>query len=323
MNDNDNIASSEFNMIRYSSTSDDSLVDINIKVDDRINKTPSKESKGNISAGNNLHETNKGTIASNSYDSDNENSVRGSVRGSVKGSVRGSQRDQSRRSDNDGDERLGNSRLAFSNADRKLESKVMNSKMRSNNNNKNESSETKQNDKFYDRLKDYSSPISVDSDAYKNWNIAIIFLSIVTAFYTPYRISFETSRAAPWFTTLQGFEVAFDLIFIANMFLHALHFYNPTTISTFSTDGLKLRSEILANYITRSKGKRFAIDVVSSLPWEFFVNSSDLNTNFGLGALRVVRLYWVGDFLFQCESDVNLPFFVLRLLKLLMFLLLG
>jgi hypothetical protein len=184
------------------------------------------------------------------------------------------------------------------------------SKMRNNNN---ETSEKKQNDKFYDRLKDYSTPISYDSDAYKNWNVFIIFLSIVTAYYTPYRISFETARETPWYTTLEGFEIAFDLIFIVNMFLHAFHFYSPATISTTTcyTDGFKLRLEIFIAYLTKSKGKRFLIDLVSSIPWEFLVYSSDLNTQFGLGIIRIVRLYW------YCYSYYYSYYYILTLLSIL------
>ena len=340
--DNVAITPSDFHMLRYSTSDDDnSFVDINIKLDDRINKTPSKDSKSltvNSSAG--KKRRNRERESFNSCDTDDSSdekdkgkgsvsgsvrgsvtgSVRGSVKGSVRDSVKGSARDQSRRSD-DENYRLENSRLAFSNADRKLESKVMKSKMRHNN----ESNEKNPNEKFHDRLKDYSTPISYDSDAYKNWNIFIIFLSIVTAYYTPYRISFETSRSSPWYSTLQGFEIAFDLIFIINMFLHAFHFYSPATISTTTcyTDGFKLRSEIFISYLTKSKGKRFLIDLVSSIPWEFLVNSSNLNTQFGLGIIRTVRLYWVGEYLYVCESNINLPFVVFRLAKLLMFLLLG
>jgi len=326
MNSDNAITSSDFHMIRYSTSDDDSFIDINIKLDDRINKTPSKESKSmtgnnsstgslngkgnNSSAGSlngNHHDTsnstskkkrNRGIESYNSCDTDDSSdekekgkgSVGGSVRGSVRGgSVKGSVRDQSRRSDDEND-RSANSRLAFSNADRKLESKVMKTKIRYNN----ESTEKNHHKKFYDRLKEYSTPISYDSDAYKNWNVFIIFLSIVTAYYTPYRISFETARETPWYTTLEGFEIAFDLIFIINMFLHAFHFYSPATISTTTcyTDGFKLRLEIFIAYLTKSKGKRFLIDLVSSIPWEFLVYSSDLNTQFGLGIIRIVRLYW-------------------------------
>ena len=260
------------------------------------------------------------SIDTNDSADETDNTKSGKGKGSLKGSLKGSQKDQSRRSE-DEDERVMNSRIAFTNADKKLESKVMNSVMY---NNKDKDNGRSQN--FFERLKFCSAPISCDSDTYKNWNFIMIFFALITAIYTPYRISFETSRTTPWYSTLQGLELAFDLIFIVNMSLHAFHFYRPASISTFTIeDGFAFRSEIFLGYVLKNKGRRFIIDFISSIPWDFMVTTSqpeNLSLKFGLGILRTFRIYWVAEYFNVSEANINLPFFAFRIVKLMMFLLL-
>jgi hypothetical protein len=236
----------------------------------------------------------------------------------IAGSLKGSQKESLRRSEDD-DERLMNSRLAFSNADKKLESKVMNS-ITYNNKDTGKSQNT-----FIELLRYYSSPISCDSDTYKYWNFVMIFFALITAIYTPYRISFETSRITPWYSTLQGLELGFDLIFIINMILHASHFYRPASISTFTIeDGFAFRSEIFLGYIVKNKGRRFIIDLISSVPWDFMVTtqSDNLSLKFGLGILRTFRIIWVAEYFNISEANINFPFFAFRIVKLILFFLL-
>lgn len=246
--------------------------------------------------------------------------------GSVKGSVKGEERSKSRKSDDD-EERLMNSRLAFANADRKLESKVFTSLSVYNEAIIKEQGITRQ-VSFMDTLKFYANPISCDSPTYTSWNFLMIFLALLTAIYTPYRVSFETDTTTSYYPILEGFELCFDIVFIINMVLHACHFYRPSTISFDSNNGtfnLNMRFQIFIAYTSKSGGRRFLIDFISSLPWDNIASNSEpnnLSLKFGLGLLRTIRLVWVGEYFQKCEANVNLPFFALRVVKLLMFLLL-
>lgn len=232
----------------------------------------------------------------------------------------GSTKFSSRKSD-DGDNQLVNSRLAFSNADRRLESKVVTSSSIHN-----KEKVKKREFTCYEIYKVIINPISCDSDIYKYWNLFIIFLALITAIYTPYRISFETDTTTLWYLTLYGFELCFDLIFIINMLLHAFHFYRPASLSSYNNeDGFAFRSEIFLSYVSKGNGKRFIVDVISSIPWDYMASTNsqyNLSLKFGLGIIRTVRLFWVAEYFYLCETDIKLPFFTLRVIKLLTFLLL-
>jgi hypothetical protein len=61
------------------------------------------------------------------------------------------------------------------------------------------------------------------------------------------------------------------------------------------------------------------------MPWDYIAANSEPNNKslrFCLGLLRTIRLIWVAEYFQKCEANVNLPFFALRGVKLLMFLLL-
>jgi len=144
----------------------------------------------------------------------------------------------------------------------------------------------------------------------EKWLLLLCVLSVFSAFITPFRLSF-----LPVQHVLSRWELACDLCFCVNILVR-LFFNLPPNMAYASRRQVAL-------YYTRTG--RLGRDLLCSLPLDFIAYAGGLRSPealYALGVLRLLRLRLVSRSMTDYESDVRLPYFELRLGRLVLYVLL-
>jgi hypothetical protein len=118
-------------------------------------------------------------------------------------------------------------------------------------------------------------------------------LGIVTAFFTPYRLSFDSGNP-----TLRRLDLSMDCYFMCFALLQALHVV-PPHFSYLEISGTDLRWQIICAYFSRWCG---VVELISALPFDFIASTelhADARLIFCPGLLRLGRIVRVIDFFAQ------------------------
>jgi hypothetical protein len=215
-------------------------------------------------------------------------------------------------------------RTAFTKQDRKLQSKLSRQdSVRHNFLSAHAEMQGNRGRTWYEFLANLTTPIPVTNWYSRKWIQFITICSLISVFWTPYRLAFEHQRKND-FTNASIFELLIDYIFITNLVLLALHivpaelFYiledEDLVNSTFSW---KIRLKI--SYF-RFRLPKYYFKIVSAIPWDFLVTMLyreyiSSHVLFALGMVRVFRFAWVYSAFMEAEKSVHLPYYYVRMFK--------
>lgn len=144
----------------------------------------------------------------------------------------------------------------------------------------------------------------------EKWLLLLCVLSVFSAFITPFRLSFLPVQHA-----LSRWELACDLCFCVNILVRLFVILPPNMAYASHRQ--------VALYYTRTG--RLGRDLLCSLPLDFIAYAGGLRSPealYALGVLRLLRLRLVSRSMTDYESDVRLPYFELRLGRLVLYVLL-
>ena len=171
------------------------------------------------------------------------------------------------------------------------------------------------------------SPLQQEDLIFIIWIEFVTICSLISTFVTPYRLAFENKEGSN--KSVYYFELAIDIIFCFNAFIHSVHVFPTNLMDMFPENrntwsaifSFEARKAIFIDYVT---DKKIAFRLLSAIPWDFLVDALSHGivspkVHFGLGLLRFLRLIYVNDAFRNAEKNVRYPYYIIRSVKFLLF----